>query len=52
MKGPFFVKKDDQFVLIDMCRECAFCSEQDETCILSECFANFGTEEEEKETER
>lgn len=52
MKGPFFVKSEGQFVLTEQCRECAFCSNEDETCILSECFINFGVDHEEEETER
>lgn len=52
VKGPFYVKDGDGFVLTDICRECAFCSESDGTCILSECFMQIGVENEEEEKEK
>lgn len=52
MKGPFYVKDGDGFVLTDTCRECAFCSESDGTCILSECYMQIGVENGEEEKEK
>jgi hypothetical protein len=47
MKGPFYVKDGDEYVLSDICRECAFGDEKG--CIMLKCIAVPDYEEDEED---
>ena len=52
MKGPFYVKADDKYILSELCKECAFCSEKDGYCCMLKCLFVPDYEEEEEVIEK